>query len=218
MYIPSESAPAGDRDYHTFVSMLKPKETAEVRRGIVVGEVERIEELPNGYAIKLKHMSTSLRLTASAHRRMARSFRREMNANKSKCARGIAIVVVEADRLGELVVGRIALAQSSLDFILVESRYEAQVVNELVEQGRRFLKPIRPVEGLSFRPDILLLDTPTPTTIEVYGFGGRKYLLQMERKEAEYKKLGQAHWSWRPKEEKTKQPFPPSTSSIAHQL
>jgi hypothetical protein len=207
-YIPSESAPEDAEALRDFVQTLTPKLPSEVRRGIVIGEIERIDEVQGGYAVKLKHMAATLPLTASAHRRMVRSFRREMTADKSQCALGIAIVVVSLNEDGELQVGRIAIAQSSLDYIIVESRYEAQVVNELVAKGRRFLKPIRSVDGLSFRPDILLLDTPTPTTMEIYGVGSKKYLLQMERKEAEYRKLGRPHWSWRPKLDKAMTPFP----------
>lgn len=73
---------------------------------------------------------------------------------------------------------------------------EAKVVNDLVDEGRCFLKPVRPVEGLPFRPDILLLDTREPMPMEIYAFWTPRYLREVECKKREYKRLEIVVWEW----------------------
>ena len=184
--------------------------SSAVRRGILIGEVTDKKEVGDGASLYLRGLSAPLLLGPDALKRVKHSFSREWNAKKKAGSSCIAITVVECGPDGDFLVGRIALARVTRDYILVESIVEAAVVNGLVDERRVFLKPVRKPPGFPFRPDILLNDTVKPWPMEIYAFWTVRYQLDKDEKIRVYGELEIEVWVWNGRGEWT--PFPPVAS------
>lgn len=80
-----------------------------------------------------------------------------------------------------------------------DSSYEKQFALELIRRGRWFKKPLRYDAGLDMvHPDFVLLDTPNPVVIEVYGMNTTEYLARKKEKQSIYS--GEEYpfecWDW----------------------
>lgn len=92
--------------------------------------------------------------------------------------------------------------------IPVDSRYEHQVAGQLIENGRRFYKPLRfDAAADAVLPDFVLLDTGEPYPMEVYGMDTPAYQARRAVKDDYYaEQFGGRCWSW---EAVTGSPIPP---------
>ncbi len=81
-------------------------------------------------------------------------------------------------------------------WIPVDSGHEATVANLLVEQQRRFRKPLRYDGVAAMFPDFILTDLQPETPMEIYGFSGEAYEERKRQKMADYQKLGTPYWHW----------------------
>ena len=80
-----------------------------------------------------------------------------------------------------------------------DSSYEKQFALELIRRDRWFKKPLRYDAGLDMvHPDFVLLDTPEPVVIEVYGINTPEYLARKKEKQSIY--TGEEYpyecWDW----------------------
>lgn len=94
--------------------------------------------------------------------------------------------------------------------IPVESGYELQIADLLVEQERRFTKPMRfDASAESVFPDFVLSDAGADAVpMEVYGVSGNPdYEARKQSKRAFYQQSGKAYWEWTPPDPVP--PFPP---------
>ena len=80
-----------------------------------------------------------------------------------------------------------------------DSSHEKNLALELIRRDRWFKKPLRYDAGLDMvHPDFVLLDTPEPVVIEVYGMNTPEYLARKKEKKAIYN--GEEYpyecWDW----------------------
>lgn len=80
-----------------------------------------------------------------------------------------------------------------------DSSHEKELALELIRQGRSFKKPLRYDAGRDIvHPDFVLLDTPNPVAVEVYGMNTPEYLARKKEKQSIY--LGEEYpyecWDW----------------------
>jgi hypothetical protein len=127
----------------------------------------------------------------------------------------IALLVCEPFRSTEaarwhLLVVEAGLMATTRIFIPTDSSYEREVFDALLKAGRRFLKPLR-YRGEDTHPDALLLDTPRPVPMEIWGFTGEAYARRRYEKTARYNaEYGSGGWwGWCPLEGPMPE-FPPA--------
>ena len=92
--------------------------------------------------------------------------------------------------------------------IPVESSYELQVADALQRQARHFKKPLRYEREKDSRPDFMLLDTPQPHAMEVFGFTGDAYEARARQKIDIAAGNGKPLWWWNPNKMPQLPPFP----------
>jgi hypothetical protein len=86
------------------------------------------------------------------------------------------------------------------DHLPYDSRYERSFACELVRQGRSIRKPLRyeASRDMQVHPDFVLLDTPKPVVVEVYGMSTPDYLARKKEKQRIY--LSEEYpfecWEW----------------------
>lgn len=82
--------------------------------------------------------------------------------------------------------------------IPVDSRLEHEVASRLIQNERRFYKPLRyDAEVDAVLPDFVLLDAGTPYPMEVYGMATPAYEARREEKQAYYdEQFAGRCWSW----------------------
>lgn len=93
----------------------------------------------------------------------------------------------------------IALMSITAEFVPVESSYERVVAEELVAQGRAFMKPMRYDAGAGqVLPDFILTDTLREVPLEVFGRDDAEYVRRKAEKSAYYdEQYGrEGWWSW----------------------
>lgn len=94
-------------------------------------------------------------------------------------------------------VERIALMGVSNWYVPVESSHERELAQRLEQIGRIFVKPLRHDTSEPTRPDFILLDTPRPVSIEVYGMNTPEYLQRKAEKQAYYAaEFAGRYWQW----------------------
>ncbi|MBC8640746.1 DUF1173 family protein [Caballeronia sp. EK] len=71
-------------------------------------------------------------------------------------ARIVALAVIERTKEGKLRIVDIALQLCNSSFIPCDSSYEVAMANRLVEERRRFTKPLRLETGDTLLPDFRL--------------------------------------------------------------
>lgn len=97
------------------------------------------------------------------------------------------------------VVIDMALMSITAEFVPVESSYERVVAEELVAQGRSFMKPMRYDAGQhQVLPDFILTDTSREVPLEVFGRDDAEYIQRKAEKRAYYDaRYGrEGWWSW----------------------
>ena len=134
-----------------------------------------------------------------------RPFLQNLIADKS--GHVVVLACIEPDGRDWWKVVLITGIGTSLNMVPAESSFEIEFENYLVDQGRRFIKPIaidKLGEGEQ-RPDYILLDTMPRVRCEVWGMRTPEYLADKARKLEEFRRKGQCVvcWSANPRE-----PFP----------
>jgi hypothetical protein len=185
-----------DQAWDDFKSRLVPSEE-QVRMGLVVGEIKDFGSSSFGYKTTLRHFPTPLYLKQELRQKLSESYPRAFHKlNASLDQRNIGIFLVELAPKGYLNVIDGALMACSLQYIPVDSSYEAQVAHKLVDEGRAFSKPLRLEVDASSLPDFVLTDTNPPCVMEVYGMTSSEYLERKAQKQARYREEGKPVWAW----------------------
>lgn len=93
-------------------------------------------------------------------------------------------------------VTQICLVPVSKHYIPVESSYEAEFAEYLIDHGRDFGKPVASQNAGTVRPDFVLYDTNPVTFVEVWGMNTAEYAARMEEKITYYlnKRLNLLDW------------------------
>ena len=83
------------------------------------------------------------------------------------------------------------------NYIPIDSSYEKQVCDALIEQNRRFVKPLRYDAGNEVLEDFFLIDTDEQVPMEIYGMtGNEEYDERKKAKIAIYERSGLPFWHW----------------------
>lgn len=185
-----------DDAWDDFKARLLPGD-AQVRMGLIIGEIKEFSSSSFGYKIALRHFGAGLYLRQELRQKLSESFPRAFHKlNGPLEQRTVGIFLVELAPKGYLNVIDAALMACSLHYIPVDSSYEAKVALKLVEEDRSFSKPLRLEVDGSTLPDFVLTDTNPPCVMEVYGMTSNEYLERKAEKQALYRKEGKPVWSW----------------------
>ncbi|MFM0027460.1 DUF1173 family protein [Paraburkholderia madseniana] len=166
-------------------------------RGIVIAEIKSIDPSKYGFVIKIRQTFETFFTSKQLIEDAARSFRHAWPMIGKADARVVAVLVLERTKDGNLRVIDLAVQLCNKSFIPCDSSYEVAMANRLVEERRRFIKPMRLDDGDVMLPDFRLTDTSPETAIEVYGMESNDaYLIRKAQKQALYaeRKLPCAEW------------------------
>ncbi|WP_345817763.1 DUF1173 family protein (plasmid) [Paraburkholderia sp. PREW-6R] len=93
----------------------------------------------------------------------------------------------------------LALQLCNRAFIPCDSSYEVEMANRLVQERRRFEKPLRRNDGDDMLPDFRLTDTARPAVIQVYGMEPNDaYQARKREKQALYASRNEPCVEWIP--------------------
>lgn len=156
-------------------------------RGIVIAEIKSIDPSKYGFVIKIRQTFESFFASRQLVDAAANSFRHAWPMIGNPDARVVAVLVLERTKDENLRVIDLAAQLCNNSFIPCDSGYEVAMANRLVEERRRFVKPMRLDDGDVMLPDFRLTDTAPETAVEVYGMESNDaYLIRKAQKQALY--------------------------------
>jgi hypothetical protein len=154
------------------LSFLQPCE-GRYPLGIVIGEFKQVEHGTGGARVWIKHMPDAPLLVArSTWERIERGFASVLESRDADVPHQVRLVMtalVRSRRENIYELDGACLAVASEHWIPVDSYRELPLVQRLVDDGRRFLKPLRfDLRSAATLPNALLLDTgPLPTPLHI---------------------------------------------------
>ncbi|EIM98402.1 hypothetical protein WQE_24277 [Paraburkholderia hospita] len=172
---------------------------ASTERGVVIAEIKAIEPSKYGYVVKIRQTFETFYASTQLIEKAATSFRHAWAMMGKSDARIVAVLVLERTKDRNLRAIDLALQLCNSSFIPCDSGYEFAMANRLVEERRRFDKPMRLVDGDVMLPDFRLTDTAPATAIEVYGMESNDaYLARKATKQTLYAQRGEPCIEWVP--------------------
>lgn len=197
-----------------------------VATGIVIGIVRRFESTPHGYAFWLRQSPQVFFVDRAVAERMASYSRRgwaalgqmgHANTGRNDPTTVVAALRIQSSAKQRLVAVEAALMRVSRHYVPVDSSYEEQLVENLVANGRSFVKPLHyDLHGAAL-PDVVLADalrgdsSRGRVAMHVYGStiqpAQQARLERTDRERADV--AGLDFWKWNVAEQKTVPPFPP---------
>ena len=210
-----------------FISPLvvNHRRTAVVASAFVIGTVRALEPSEFGHMLKLHHHAEKFYLDTKLADQLVRFSRRGWAAAKRLEAPSedaekpyvVAAMRVEASHTGRMTVVEAALMRVSPRFIPVNSSYEDRIARQLVDDGRKFVRPLHYDNHTLALPDFVLTDaggarnaqgSSTPD-VAMYVYGASIPVQQKPRLEASDRAWaaaqGLAYWQW----DAAMQPEPP---------
>lgn len=129
---------------------------------LLVAEVKQIEPARYGHRIIAKHLpDMRLMLAADLYRRLAKRFDSELALwNADEATHLLMIATFGMDKAGNAIVEEASLVLTSPNWIPVDHRWDAELLDALTSAGRRFTKGLRYNLGID-RPlaSVVLSDT-----------------------------------------------------------
>lgn len=193
------------------------KNHSEKLRLYVIGRLSSAQVHPygKGYNIELSGIRDGYRMFMSISQakweRLEKSYSREL-AEFSRNEEGLSVfglflVTIDPIKKGKysnfrtVQIEDAALMTTTEQLIPVESRYEAKIVELLVQKDRTFIKPLRFDAARELvRPDFILTDMGKKEgyPMEVFGLTDEKYLARKAEKERYYARVFgvDGWWSW----------------------
>ena len=185
-------------EFDTFLGRIRTT-PAESHRGVVIAEIKAIDQSKYSFMVRLRQTFETFYASKPLIESAARSFRHALPMIGKPEARVVAVLVVERTRDGNLRVIDLALQLCNRAFIPCDSSYEVDMANRLVDEGRRFDKPLRRDGSDDMLPDFLLTDTARPVAIEVYGMESNDaYRARKLQKQALYASRNDPSVEWVP--------------------
>lgn len=212
LYVPepfSESAKAeAAQRRREKLAMLRPKD-GQTPLAIVIGEFKASEATSQGCRVWIRHMPDAPLLIASrSWERIERVFAPLFEARDADTGHPVRVVMaalIRARREYTYEIDAASLMLTSEHWIPVEGVHELPLIDALIVQHRRFVKPLRyDARSAAAFPNALLLDAgaaPVPLHV-VSAFMDPKERLSKER--AIVGTGEQGAWVW-----KTEEPMPP---------
>lgn len=167
---------------------------------IVMGEFKASEVTPLGRRVWIKHMPDApLLINAKAWERIERVFAalfEARDADTGHNARLMMAALIRARREHTYEIDVASLMLTSAHWIPIEGVYELPLLHALVEQQRRFVKPLRyDAKSASAFPNALLLDvgaTPIPLHVTSAFMNPKEQVI----KASALKNCGPEAWVW----------------------
>ena len=157
--------------------------------------------------LKEFHLWVDQDLFANLNRRFKRALSLLDRPESADRVMGL-VVVAAGKRAGHFLVRDACFMRTTAHWIPSDSQYESWVAEALVQEDRRFLKPMRyDAFDEEVFPDFMLLDAgEKPVPMEIYGMtGNRKYERRKREKIAIYEGRGEAFWQWEVDPKKARQ-------------
>ena len=178
-----------------FLTRLKKSDTDKKIYGVVIGKLVSLVKAQYGYCYTVNSLGALLYVDDALQSKLATSFPQAFQAVAQESGLNVFLAAqVEITSGGNLKARDCGFIVTSRDFIPVDSMYEAQFSNKLVDEDRAFDKPLKVENGLL--PDFVLLDTPTPTFVEVWGMNTDDYKLRRAEKVKAYANLNHVLLEW----------------------
>ncbi|MFM0144979.1 DUF1173 family protein [Paraburkholderia sp. RL18-085-BIA-A] len=185
-------------EFDGFLSRIQTTKTS-TERGVVIAEIRSVETSKYGFVVKLRQTRETFYASKQLIEKAAASFRHAWPMIGNRDARIVSVLVLERTKDGNLRVIDLALQLCNSSFIPCDSSYEVAMANRLVEERRRFVKPMRLTDGDVMLPDFRLIDTAPATAIEVYGMESNDaYLARKATKQTLYAQRGEPCIEWVP--------------------
>jgi hypothetical protein len=185
----ADQANAINDELKSFIEGLGAGEGTPTRRGLIIGEINKIEPSKYGQAIVLRQNSRRYYVDNRLIERAASSYRFAWGAMGNTQARVVTVLVVEERNDYARVVDLCAMLCSAA-FLPCDSLLEVAMANRLAKESRAFEKPLS-ANTDQILADFILTDTPQPVDIEVYGLNGQaEYEKRKREKQAIRAKRG----------------------------
>jgi hypothetical protein len=181
------------------LSILNPRE-GHRPMAVVLGEFKACEDSPLGRRIWIRHMPDApLLISSQLWDRAARAFAPIFEARDADTGVGIRLVataLVRARREHTYEVESLSLTLASEHWIPVDGVYELPLIQALVEQRRRFVKPLRyDARNMAAFANVLLVDAGS-TALPLHLISPFMNPLERLAKERSVAALGPAAWVW----------------------
>jgi len=178
---------------------------------LLLGRIKSLEpSSKGGYILKLKDHAYPIYAKSDLIGALLKSFPFLAKTFESQ-SEAVALLLVLPHPKGYFSLIDLGAMQTTKSLIPIDSSYELQVANMLVEQGRSFTKPLRYNQSDAVFPDFILFDTRSRHTImEIYGLSGNEgYDLRKLKKNWIYSQNEADLWVW-DLEKSPKMPLLPS--------
>jgi hypothetical protein len=180
--------------------LQSPEDDVQFRMALVLGEYKRDEASPSGRKVWLKHMPDApLLIDASAWARIERAYGSLFEARDADIKNKLRMVIgamIYAKREHIYQIDTASFMLITDNWIPIEGVHEADLIDALTEQRRRFVKPLRyDARSVAAFPNVLLLDTgakPSPLHVLSASMDPR----ERAAKEKVIKAQGDTPWVW----------------------
>lgn len=182
------------------LAMLRPTE-GNIPLALVLGEFKLCEPAADGRRVWIRHMPDApLLVSEKTWRRVERIFAPLLQARDADTGcrmRLMMAALVRARREYTYEIDAASLMLASSDWIPLEGVHEVSLIQALVAQRRRFLKPLRyDAKSAAAFPNVQLLDVGTmPAALHVVS----PFMTPSDRaaKDRSIARAGAAAWVWR---------------------
>jgi len=189
------------------LAVLHPR-NGSIPLALIIGEYKTSEATAQGHRVWVKHMpDVPLLIKTKAWTRVERVFASLFEARDADTGYRVRLILaalIHARREYTYEIDAASLMMASEHWVPVEGVYELPLINALVSQQRRFIKPLRyDAKSAAPFPNALLLDVgPQPIPLHVLStFMDAK---EHAAKEKAMKNFQEKPWAWW-----TDQPLPP---------
>lgn len=204
LYVPEPFSESGKaeaaRRRREKLAVLDPRE-GQTPLAIVIGEYKASEATAQGHRVRIRHMPDApLLIAGRTWERIERVFAPLFEARDADIGHSVRLVMAAlicARREHTYEIDSVSLMLTSEQWIPIEGVHELPLIDALVAQQRRFVKPLRyDARGTAPFPNALLLDAgPSPVPLHVVS----SFMPPSER-EAKEKAIRAEEtmvWTWR---------------------
>jgi len=213
LYVPErfsedKKSEIAERRRRRLAVLQSPDDDVQFRMALVLGEYKRDEASPSGRKVWLKHMPDApLLIDASAWARIERAYGSLFEARDADIKTKLRVVIgamIYAKREHIYQIDTAGLMLITDNWIPIEGVDEADLIDALTEQRRRFVKPLRyDARSVAAFPNVLLLDTGAkPSSLHV--LSASMDPRERAAKQKVIKAQGDPPWVWY-----TDRPIPP---------
>lgn len=184
--------------------------SAAAPRFLVLGELKDVELDAGVLSARLKNLPHGDFLKDELKARLVQRYGYAPLAhcsNRQSAILGLFLVERDgAQKMLHVVDGALTLV--SRDYIPCDSGYEVHMANWMMDDGRKFEKPMRPERRTGKIPDFVLRDTEPETYLEVWGRDDDKYNESKAEKLSLYRSNGMRLWQWNARRDRFPPPLP----------